>query len=87
MNITITETNKSASQFISSDLALVTAISLFYPFEKIDKQNPRKAQFIFIRNNQLDELVEKYWKKELLVEPRQYFDQLKAIKTQLYSNG
>ncbi|MDQ3098301.1 MAG: DUF5659 domain-containing protein [bacterium] len=86
MNITITET-KSASQFISSDLALVTAITLFHPFETIDRQNPRKAQFIFIRNSQLDELIEKYWKKELLVEPRQYFDQLRAIKNQLYSNG
>ncbi len=87
MNITITETNKSASQFVSSDLSLVTAISLFHPFETIDRQNPRKAQFIFIRNNQLDELIEQYWKKELRIEPRAYFDQLKAIKTQLYSNG
>ncbi len=87
MNITITEPNKSASKFVSSDLSLVTAISLFYPFEAIDRGNPRKAQFIFIRNSQLDELVEKYWKKELRIEPRQFFDQLKAIKTQLYSNG
>ncbi len=85
MKMTITETDKPV--FTTSDLALVTAISLSYPIETIEKQNPRKAQFIFIRNKQLDELVDKYWKKELLVEPRQYFDQLKAIKTQLYSNG
>ena len=68
------------------DLSLATAISLFFPISDISKQNPHRAEFIFIRSSQLDELVSKYWKKELLVEPRQFFDQLKAIKTQLYAN-
>lgn len=84
MKMTITGTQQRT--FATSDLALVTTISLFYAVKAIDRENPRKAQFIFIRNTQLDELIEKYWKKELLVEPRQYFDQLKAIKTQLYAN-
>lgn len=72
--------------FISSDLAIVTTISLYCQIIEIDKTNPRKAQFVFERNLKLDSLLKKYWNKELLVEPRAYFDQLKAIKARLYAN-
>lgn len=69
------------------DLALVTAISLFLPIEDINKQNPRRTEFIFFRTEKLDSLIEKYWKKELLVDPRTYFDQLKALKARIYEQG
>ncbi len=72
--------------FTSSDLAIVAAISLHCPIIEIDKTNPKKAQFVFERNPKLDSLIRKYWNKELLVEPRAYFDALKAIKTRLYAN-
>lgn len=84
MSITITETEKST--FASSDLALVTTLSLYFPIERIERQNPRKAQFIFIRTPQLDDLIEKFWQKKLLIEPARYFDNLKSIKNRLYSN-
>lgn len=70
----------------SSDLALATVLSLFFPISSIDKQNPRKAEFIFERSRKLEELINQYWKKELLVEPRQYFDQLKSLKARLYAS-
>lgn len=73
--------------YITSDLALVTAISLFLPIDEIDKTNPRKAQFIFRHDKKrLDELLNKYWNRELLVDPRAYFDQLKALKVRLYAS-
>ena len=72
--------------FISSDLAIVAAISLYFPIIEVDKTNPRKAEFIFERNLKLESLLDKYWKKELLIEPRAYFDQLKAIKARLYGS-
>ena len=72
--------------YSTSDLALVTAISLFLPIESIDKQNPRKAEFLFNRTKELNKLIDRYWKKELLVEPRTFFDQLKALKARLYGN-
>lgn len=71
--------------WLTSDLPLATVISLFYPLEAIDRQNPRKAQFIFKRNAKLDELIEKYWKGELKVEPQAYFNALRIIKARLYS--
>jgi len=69
----------------TSDLALATAISLWYPIDAIDKQNPRKATFLFKRDEKFDELLEAYWKRELKIEPQEYFNQLKAIKARLYS--
>ena len=78
--------NTEQKTFTSSDLAIVAAISLYYPIIEVDKTNPRKAQFVFERTSNLDSLLEKYWNKELLIEPRAYFDQVKAIKTRLYAN-
>lgn len=69
----------------TSDLALATAISLWYPIDAIDKTDPRKATFLFKQDEKLDELLEVYWRRELKVEPQTYFNQLKAIKARLYS--
>jgi hypothetical protein len=71
--------------YTTSDLALATAVSLCFPIDAIDRQNPRKASFLFKRNEKLDELIETYWKRELKIEPQEYFNQLKAIKARLYS--
>lgn len=86
MKINHAEISNKQNIFISSDLALVTAISLFHNIEDLDRQNPRKALFVFNRSKKLDELLNSYWKKELRIEPRSYFDQLKAIKARLYGN-
>lgn len=86
MNINRIEPQDRQSVFISSDLALAAVVSIYFPIVIIDKENPRKAQFVFNRSKNLSDLVDKYWKKELQIEPRQYFDQLKALKARLYGN-
>ena len=75
---------KLKDYFSSSDLALVTAISLWYPIDAVDRQNPRRAIFLFKRDEKFDELLEAYWKQELKIEPQEYFNQLKIIKSRLY---
>ena len=87
MKINSAEINKITPSFFSSDLALVTAISIFFPIIDIDKQNPRKVLFKFSRNKKLETFIDRYWKKELLVEPRSYFDNLKALKARIYEQG
>ena len=69
------------------DLALAAAILLFIPLEAIDKQNPRKAQFIFRHEKKLEGLVEDYWHERLKVEPQAYFGALRTIKARLYSEN
>jgi hypothetical protein len=81
MNI---KTSNEKNLLTCTDLALAATISLFYPLESIDKQNPHKAQFIFTRNAHLNKIIESYWRGELKVEPKQYFNALRTIKAQLY---
>jgi len=75
---------KEGGFYRTSDLALATVISLFYPIEAIDKQDTRRAYFIFKREEGLDELIEKYWRGELRVEPKMFFNQIRVLKVRLY---
>ncbi len=78
------KTSKKEQFYISSDLAIVAVLSLSYPIEVVNKSNPRKAQFMFRRDKKFDELVDEYWRGELKVEPQQFFNQLRLVKTRLY---
>lgn len=78
---------KLEEYYSTSDLALAAVISLSYPLEAIDKtQNPYKALFLFKRDDQLDQLIEAYWRGELKVNPQTYFNALKNIKARLYES-
>lgn len=82
--IMTTEILKENDFYRTADLALSATIFLFYPLEAIDKQDPRKAQFLFKRVDGLDELIENYWRGDLKVEPQAYFNALRLIKARLY---
>lgn len=70
--------------YSTSDLALATAISVTYPIDAIERQNPQKVSFIFKKDKKFDQLLETYWRRELKIEPQAYFNQLKAIKARIY---
>jgi hypothetical protein len=72
--------------FVSADLSLVTALSLYYPIDALDRSNPPRVQFLFKRDSDLDKLIEAYWKDELRVSPQTFFNQLKIIKARIYGN-
>ena len=58
--------------------------SLERRFNNVSEQNPRKAQFLFKQDPELDELIESYWRSELKIIPQAYFNQLRIIKARLY---
>lgn len=70
--------------FQTSDLPLATVISLTHAIEEVDRQNPRRAEFIFRQSEDLNQIIEDYWKGELRVEPQKFFSQLRAVKARLY---
>jgi len=80
----INKTINEKSFYRTADLALSSAISLFYPIESIDRQNPKKAQFIFKQDKGLNELIDNYWKGQIKIEPQAYFNALRIIKARLY---
>lgn len=77
-------TSNHKAMYQTSDLACAAAISLFVQLEDVDKNDPRRAQFIFARTPELEDIIAEFQKRQLSVEPRAYFDQIKALKTRLY---
>ena len=75
----------SQSNYQTSDLSLAAVISMFLQIEHIDRSNPRRAVFVFQREDGLDSIIEGYWSGELKVSPREYFVQLKYLKSRLYA--
>ena len=76
--------NNQTNEYQTSDLACAAVLSLFLPLQDVDKRDPRRAHFLFERTAELESIVAEYQRRELQVEPRAYFDQIKALKTRLY---
>ncbi len=69
-----------------SDLGLTTVLSLYFPIVSINRSpNSHKAFFSFEQTKELNNLIQSYWRGELRIEPKTYFDQLRTIKARLYS--
>ena len=73
----------------TADLALVAVILLLIPdsLEVLDRTNQRKVLFVFKKTDELIDLVDKYWKRELTVEPQSFFGQLKIAKVRIYADN
>ncbi len=72
--------------FSTFDLGVSTAL-LCAGFEllSVDKENPRKALFIFRKDDDIEVTANDYFSDRLQVRARSFFDHLKALKNQLYS--
>lgn len=76
--------NENINVYKTADLGLATILSLFFPIKELDRSIPPRVVFIFDRTPELDTLVERFWQKEMTVEPQTLMSQLRAIKTRLY---
>jgi len=80
------EAQEETNYFRTSELPLVVTLSLFFPIDLVDKtSNPKRIDFLFKRSNNLDQVIEAYWRRELKIEPQAYFAQIKFVKSRLYS--
>lgn len=68
----------------TTHLALVGVLSLTYPIDSSDSSDPSRVVFFFKREAGLDELIEQYWRGELRVDPKRYFEQLRMLKSRLH---
>lgn len=68
----------------TNSLALASAISLFIPLSSIEKDLQGRCVFTFPQSRELDELVTKYWNKELRVNALEHFTQIKSLKARIY---
>lgn len=77
------------NQYSTSSLALAAAIQLASTgkLQFVDKTNPEHAEFIFNRTEDLDQIIELFWKKSLPLDAFSYFETIRYIKARLYSEG
>jgi len=73
------------SEFKTTDLALAATIALFLRMPDIKKLSSGKCEFHFQQEEDLDKLIPAFWRGELLVEPRRFFESMRAIKSQIYN--
>jgi hypothetical protein len=71
--------------FKTSDLALATALCVFgIAIEGMQQSEGQRQVFIFSKSEKLQDIVNRFWRGELQVEPQAYFNQLKILKTRIY---
>jgi len=70
----------------TSDLGL-TASLLSSGFEviKLIKAEKPRVNFQFKDSKRLKEIIDKYWRKELNVEPQEFFMHVKQLKNRIYN--
>jgi hypothetical protein len=88
MNIDKSRDNNSDSDvFTTYDLGLATALlTVGYKLENLDRSNGRRVLFIFEHKTGIEITSNRFFSDDLKVKARSYFDNLKAIKTKLYSD-
>jgi len=79
--------NVHEKYFTTFDIFLgSTILTLGFRIEALNRQNKQKVEFYVLREEGLDALVQKYWARELLVEPQAFAANLKNLKNRIYSD-
>lgn len=84
--LTNNDSGDYANRLHTFDLgAAASLVTAGFELIELDKTNPRKVQFIFSRAIGIEKLVDEYWADKLEVKARSYFDNIKMIKSRIYS--
>lgn len=68
------------------DLNLVSCLSLLeFPILSIDSQKYPQVSFLFGKSKKLEETVEKFFNKSLLIEPVGYWAKIRELKSRIKS--
>lgn len=78
--------NQFEKHFTTHDIFLSSAlITLGFKIDLLDKNNPQKVEFCFLREKGLDKAIQAYWGMELQLEPQAFSASLKNLKSRIYS--
>lgn len=72
----------------TNDLIVATfLIASGIPLDSMDRSDLSKVVFYFQRNEVLDSILETFWSFKASVEPRNFANVLKDLKTQIYDKN
>lgn len=73
------------SNFETTDFCLASTLACIgFLLEKVDRTNPERAIFIFSKNNKLEKAIEKFWRKEMRVDPLAFNAAQRELKNRIY---
>ncbi len=74
------------NKYTTTSLALSAAIQLASKSKllAVEKISSKQSSFVFNETSDLSEIVERFFKKELLLDAFSYFETLRYIKARLY---
>ncbi|HUD03117.1 MAG TPA: DUF5659 domain-containing protein [Candidatus Paceibacterota bacterium] len=73
--------------FTTFDLGVSAALlCIGFELQAVDRADPRKALFVFKREDGIEDFANQYFTDQLEVKARSFFDALKALKNRLYSS-
>jgi len=78
---------ETQNYYSTPSLAVAATLSIHFPVDHIDRSNPHTFNFVFERTQELDNLLETYWRRQLRIEPQSYFEQLRLLKIRLHENA
>lgn len=86
MTLTMTKDAHDEKEiFRTADLSLTAALCVSgFVVKEVERADPKRSIFIFKKSENLLEGVERYWRKEMRLEPQEYFYQLKVLKARIY---
>lgn len=67
----------------TTDIGLAATILVSYPLVELNTHDPSKVAFGFVKSPELDEYIQKYWDKELLVEPQAFYSELLMLRKRI----
>lgn len=76
----------TCNYYRTSDFPLAVCLAIWSPIIAVDREDPKRALFLFERSDHLDRLIEAYQRRELRVDPHEYHLRSKELKARLYAD-
>lgn len=71
-----------------SDLTLATTLILHgFIIERMNLENPSRATFEFKKTKDIQDIIEKFWRGDITVEPRKFNYTLRELKARIRNEG
>jgi hypothetical protein len=79
--------NNQDTTYVTYDLALCCTLLCFdFTLAGLETTDQRKVGFVFEESEKLQNAIKKYWDNRLVVNPKDYFNTLKDLKSRIYAH-
>lgn len=76
--------NKNHWKTTSLSLAVAIHVSTDSKLLFVERISEKQSSFVFNSSSQIEQSIERFWRKELLVDALSYFEALRYFKARLY---